>query len=104
MQYLYDETGRRYLDAFAGIVTVSIGHCHPAMVEAVNKQNALLQHTTTIYLNEQTSLYAAELAAKMPVRRRTLHGHITRVPGTSTAYGYPGGCMTRYLILVHVNL
>jgi acetylornithine/succinyldiaminopimelate/putrescine aminotransferase len=34
--------------------------------EAVNKQNSLLQHTTTIYLNEQTSMYAAELAAKMP--------------------------------------
>ncbi|MEP6904744.1 MAG: hypothetical protein ABI875_01600, partial [Gemmatimonadales bacterium] len=29
MQYVYDETGRRYLDMFAGIVTVSCGHCHP---------------------------------------------------------------------------
>ncbi|HEX4683799.1 MAG TPA: hypothetical protein VH277_13865, partial [Gemmatimonadaceae bacterium] len=29
MQYLFDETGRRYLDFFAGIVTVSVGHCHP---------------------------------------------------------------------------
>ncbi|KAK9835307.1 hypothetical protein WJX81_000697 [Elliptochloris bilobata] len=32
MQYLYDEKGRRYLDAFAGIVTVSVGHCHPRVV------------------------------------------------------------------------
>ena len=38
MQYLYDETGRRYLDAFAGIVTVSIGHCHPVMVQAVGAE------------------------------------------------------------------
>ena len=32
MQYLYDETGRRYLDGFGGIVTVSVGHCHPRIV------------------------------------------------------------------------
>jgi len=29
MQYLYDETGRRYLDGIGGIVTVSVGHSHP---------------------------------------------------------------------------
>src|SRR6185369_7605651 len=43
MQYLFDERGRRYLDGFAGIVTVSVGHCHPKIVEAVRKQNELLQ-------------------------------------------------------------
>ena len=48
MQYLYDETGRRYLDGFGGIVTVSVGHCHPKIVAAVNRQNEILQHTTTI--------------------------------------------------------
>ena len=29
MQYIYDHTGKKYLDLFAGIVTVSVGHCHP---------------------------------------------------------------------------
>lgn len=29
MQWLFDYEGRRYLDLFAGIVTVSVGHCHP---------------------------------------------------------------------------
>jgi alanine-glyoxylate transaminase/(R)-3-amino-2-methylpropionate-pyruvate transaminase len=29
MQWLFDHTGRRYLDMFGGIVTVSVGHCHP---------------------------------------------------------------------------
>lgn len=66
MQYLFDESGKRYLDAFAGIVTVSAGHCHPEIVEAVKKQNELLQHTTTIYLNHQIADYAEALAAKMP--------------------------------------
>ena len=51
MQYLYDETGRRYLDGFGGIVTVSVGHCHPKVIAAVQRQNETLQHTTTIYLN-----------------------------------------------------
>ena len=29
MQYVYDETGKRYLDGFGGIATISIGHAHP---------------------------------------------------------------------------
>lgn len=66
MQYLYDESGRRYLDAFAGIVTVSVGHCHPTFVEAVVDQSRLLQHITNIYLNHQVAEYAKELADKMP--------------------------------------
>eukprot|EP00271_Cylindrocystis_brebissonii_P005356 TRINITY_DN17365_c0_g1_i1.p1 TRINITY_DN17365_c0_g1~~TRINITY_DN17365_c0_g1_i1.p1 ORF type:complete len:514 (-),score=70.71 TRINITY_DN17365_c0_g1_i1:283-1767(-) len=66
MQYLFDEDGRRYLDAFAGIVTVSVGHCHPRFVEAVNRQNSLVQHTTTIYLNHQVGDYAEALVARMP--------------------------------------
>lgn len=66
MQYLYDETGRRYLDGFGGIVTVSVGHCHPRVIAAVNAQNERLQHTTTIYLHPNISEYAAALAAKMP--------------------------------------
>ena len=51
MQYVWDERGRRYLDAFAGIVTVSVGHCHPYIVEKVREQVGKLQHVTTIYLH-----------------------------------------------------
>jgi len=66
MQYLFDETGRRYLDAFAGIVTVSVGHCHPEVVDAINRQNEKLMHPTTIYLNPEYGAYAEELAATLP--------------------------------------
>jgi alanine-glyoxylate transaminase/(R)-3-amino-2-methylpropionate-pyruvate transaminase len=66
MQYVWDENGRRYLDALGGIVTVSVGHCHPRVVEAANRQNELLQHSTTIYLQPNIVEYAKELAAKMP--------------------------------------
>ena len=54
------------LQAFAGIVTVSVGHCHPKVVQAVDRQNHLLQHTTNIYLNNEIAEYAQELTAKLP--------------------------------------
>jgi 4-aminobutyrate aminotransferase-like enzyme len=54
------------VQAFAGIVTVSVGHCHPKVVQAVDKQNHLLQHTTNIYLNNEIAEYAQELTAKLP--------------------------------------
>ena len=66
MQYVWDEQGRRYLDALGGIVTVSVGHCHPRIVEVANRQNELLQHSTTIYLQPNIAEYAKELASKMP--------------------------------------
>jgi alanine-glyoxylate transaminase/(R)-3-amino-2-methylpropionate-pyruvate transaminase len=66
MQYLFDETGRRYLDLFAGIVTVSCGHCHPKVVRRVQEQTETLQHTTTIYLHPNLALLAKKLASKMP--------------------------------------
>jgi alanine-glyoxylate transaminase / (R)-3-amino-2-methylpropionate-pyruvate transaminase len=65
-QYVFDEKGRRYLDGFAGIVTVSVGHCHPDVVAAATLQNETLQHTTTIYLHPNIAEYARDLAAKMP--------------------------------------
>jgi alanine-glyoxylate transaminase/(R)-3-amino-2-methylpropionate-pyruvate transaminase len=66
MQYVWDENGRRYLDALGGIVTVSVGHCHPDVVEVVRKQNETLQHSTTIYLQPNIVEYAKKLASKMP--------------------------------------
>src|SRR3984957_190582 len=66
MQYLWDEKGKRYLDGLGGIVTISVGHCHPTVVEAARKQNETLQHSTTIYLHPNIAQYAEKLAAKMP--------------------------------------
>ena len=65
-QYVFDERGRRYLDALGGIVTVSVGHCHPHVVAAAREQNELLQHSTTIYLQPKIAEYAEKLASKMP--------------------------------------
>jgi alanine-glyoxylate transaminase/(R)-3-amino-2-methylpropionate-pyruvate transaminase len=66
MQYLFDETGRRYLDLFAGIVTVSCGHCHPKVTARIQEQLETVQHTTTIYLHPNMARLAEKLASKLP--------------------------------------
>ena len=66
MQYLFDEKGRRYLDAIAGIVTVSVGHCHPYVIQKGKEQLETLQHTTTIYLHPTIAEYGKMLADRMP--------------------------------------
>src|SRR5687768_18475489 len=66
MQYVFDETGRRYLDMLAGIVTISVGHCHPKVVRALHEQVATLQHSTTIYLHPNVPMLAKKLASKLP--------------------------------------
>src|SRR5438270_5161790 len=66
MQYVWDSEGGRYLDALGGIVTISVGHCHPDVVAAARRQNETLQHSTTIYLHPNIAQYAEKLAAKMP--------------------------------------
>lgn len=66
MQYVYDETGRRYLDGFGGIVTVSVGHSHPYVLQKAKEQLDVLQHTTTIYYHPTIAEYGKMLADKMP--------------------------------------
>ncbi|MEK7667493.1 MAG: aminotransferase class III-fold pyridoxal phosphate-dependent enzyme, partial [Gemmatimonadota bacterium] len=63
MQYLYDETGRAYLDAYNNVPLV--GHGHPRVVKAVQEQMALL-NTNTRYLHENLVRYAERLTTLMP--------------------------------------
>lgn len=65
-QYLFDETGRRYLDLFAGIATVSCGHSHPKVIERITQQARRLQHASTIYLHPGMGQLAERLSEKMP--------------------------------------
>ncbi|MDE2977811.1 MAG: aminotransferase class III-fold pyridoxal phosphate-dependent enzyme, partial [Acidobacteriota bacterium] len=65
-QYVWDETGRRYLDLFAGICTVACGHSHPKIVAAVQKQMALLAHGSTAFLHPNMPRFAEALLAKLP--------------------------------------
>lgn len=47
--WVWDTEGNRYLDALAGIAVNSLGHCHPAVVEAVRRQSARLMHISNFY-------------------------------------------------------
>jgi len=49
---LWDSEGKEYLDFLAGISVCSVGHCHPAVVEAVREQVGTLTHTSNLYLTE----------------------------------------------------
>jgi len=63
MQYLFDDTGRRYLDAYNNVPHV--GHCHPEVVEAACEQMRTL-NTNTRYLSDHFNAYAETLLASMP--------------------------------------
>jgi 4-aminobutyrate aminotransferase-like enzyme len=65
-QFLYDEKGKEYLDMFAGIVTVSVGHCHPKVTEATINQLKTLQHTSTIFMTQPMVDLAEKLAEITP--------------------------------------
>ncbi|HUJ28653.1 MAG TPA: aspartate aminotransferase family protein [Myxococcales bacterium] len=47
--FLKDVEGREYLDFFGGILTVSVGHCHPKVTDAVVEQQKKLVHVSTLY-------------------------------------------------------
>ena len=66
MQYLFDHNGKKYLDLFGGIVTVSVGHCHPRVNQALIDQAQKLWHTTQIYWYEGIHKYAKQLADTLP--------------------------------------
>lgn len=59
--HLRDVEGRDYLDFFGGILTVSVGHCHPRVTEAVIEQQKKLVHVSTLY----PTLPQLELAEKL---------------------------------------
>ena len=59
-----DADGKEYLDLFSGILTTSIGHCHPRIIERVTEQMSRLGHVSTLYANEP-QVEAARLLAEI---------------------------------------
>uniref|UniRef100_A0A7N6AN12 Alanine--glyoxylate aminotransferase 2, mitochondrial n=1 Tax=Anabas testudineus TaxID=64144 RepID=A0A7N6AN12_ANATE len=66
MQWLWDVDGKRYLDLFAGVATVSVGHCHPKVTAATEQQLKKLWHTTNIYVYPPLHEYCEKLASYLP--------------------------------------
>ena len=63
MQYLFDDEGRRYIDAYNNVAHV--GHCHPKVVAAGQQQMGLL-NTNTRYLSDLIIQFAERLTATLP--------------------------------------
>ena len=67
-QYIWDLDGKRYLDFFGGILTVSVGHCNNEITERTIAQLQQVQHTSTIYVNEIMVRLAEKVAELTPGR------------------------------------
>jgi acetylornithine aminotransferase/acetylornithine/N-succinyldiaminopimelate aminotransferase len=59
--YVYDVTGKRYLDLGGGIAVSALGHAHPAITEALNEQSRKLIHISNFYYNEMQGRLAHAL-------------------------------------------
>lgn len=66
--YVWDDAGNRYLDCFGGVLTVSLGHAHPRVTQAIIDQVRRISHTSTLYANQPQSDLAAKLAQITPGR------------------------------------
>ena len=66
MQYLWDEKGKRHLDLLAQNLTISVGHNHPYVMDAIQKQMNNIVHSTTMYYNESPIKCAEELKKTLP--------------------------------------
>ncbi|MCK5439997.1 MAG: aminotransferase class III-fold pyridoxal phosphate-dependent enzyme, partial [Gemmatimonadetes bacterium] len=65
-QFLYDYDGNEYLDFFGGILTVSVGHCHPTVTQAIQQQAETLVHASTLYPTGPIVELAEKIASLTP--------------------------------------
>jgi 4-aminobutyrate aminotransferase len=66
--YVWDDAGKRYLDCFGGVLTISVGHANPRVNEAIIEQVKTLQHTSTLYANKPQADLAERLHQITPGR------------------------------------
>ncbi len=66
MQYLYDAEDRQYIDLLGMNVCISVGHSHPTVVTAAQKQAAELTHCTTMFYHPVPAHLAEELTNTLP--------------------------------------
>ena len=62
--YLYDNKNNKYLDFASGIAVNSLGHCHPKLISALNKQSNQLWHVSNLYKIKKQEQFAKLLCEK----------------------------------------
>ena len=75
--YLWDEAGKRYLDAVAGVAVNGLGHAHPKLVKAIAEQAAMVIHTSNLY--------------RIP-RQEELADRLCKLSGMDRAFFCNSGC------------
>ena len=70
-QFVWDADGRRYLDFFGGIVTVSVGHLNERVNRAIHRQTDRLQHVSTLFATEPQIALAKRIAEVSPAGKLT---------------------------------
>src|SRR5437763_2657182 len=66
MQHVWDVDGKKYLDFFGGIVTISVGHCNPRVISRTKEQIDRMQHVSTCFPNVPMVDLAEKLAQITP--------------------------------------
>src|ERR1700759_4291789 len=81
---VWDADGREYLDLIAGIAVSSLGHAHPAIVEAVSRPVAAVAHTSNLFLHEREIELAERILCLLgghnPPQTPPDHGGAARPP------------------------
>lgn len=97
MQYLFDEKGTRYLDMFAGIVTVSVGHCHPYVTQKAKEQvssliNFVITTRWTLSSTQQPSTCTQILLnlekSLLPIFQQNQDSKVIHMKGTNSLVCY----------------
>jgi predicted acetylornithine/succinylornithine family transaminase len=70
--HVWDDAGKRYLDCLGGIAVNAVGHCHPAVVKAIQEQAKALMHTSNLYRTLPQERLSAALIA-------TTHGDFAKM-------------------------
>ncbi|MFL0269518.1 aspartate aminotransferase family protein [Candidatus Clostridium radicumherbarum] len=66
MQFLFDHTGRKYVDFYAGVSAMNCGHSNPEILKNVIAQLSNIQHTSTLYLTQPMVDLAEKLSSILP--------------------------------------
>src|ERR1700733_4857591 len=75
--YLYDTSGKRYLDLIAGIGVNALGHAHPRLMKVIREQAARMIHSSNLYYHEYRDRWRSE-SPRFPAS--TAFSFATRAP------------------------
>jgi len=105
--YLFDTEGRKYLDFTTGIATASLGHSHPHLVEAIQRQAGVLIHTSNLFRIKEQERLAERLVANS-FADTVFFGNSGAEANecaikTARRYHYANGAPERYRIITFEN-